>query len=111
MSRWYSDVFKFQAAYSQNLIQMGLCVVPLKSLAVRIDSNVVNYERVIRELPSAELSITLPILVIGIEADEDTPVINISDCQFDGLGDITGRGRDDNKWRIVNGYLRQTPMN
>lgn len=111
MSRWYSDVFKFQAAYSQNLIQMGLSIVPMKSLAVRIDSNVVNYERVIRELPSAELSITLPILVIGLEADDDTPILNIRDCQFDGIGEITGRGRDENKWRIVNGYMRQTPMN
>jgi hypothetical protein len=111
MARWYSDIFKFQAAYSQNLIQMGLSIVPMRNLAVRIDSNVVNYERVIRELPSAELSITLPILVIGIDTDEDTPVVNISECQFEGVGQITGRGHEDNKWRIVNGYLRQEPMN
>jgi hypothetical protein len=28
MSRWYSDIFKFQTAYSQGLIDMGLSIVP-----------------------------------------------------------------------------------
>jgi hypothetical protein len=27
MARWYSDIFKLQAAYSQSLIHAGLCVV------------------------------------------------------------------------------------
>jgi len=45
MSRWYSDVFKFQTAYGQNLINIGVCVVPVFSLSRRIDSNVVNLER------------------------------------------------------------------
>ncbi len=31
MSRWYSDVFKFQTAYSQSLIQLGLSIVPMGS--------------------------------------------------------------------------------
>lgn len=77
MSRWYSDVFKFQTAYSQSLTHLGLCIVPMSTLARRIDSNVVNYERVLRELPSAELSVTLPILVIGVEPDESTLEIDL----------------------------------
>ena len=40
MARWYSDIFKFQTAYSQDLADIGICVVPMTSLAVRIDSNV-----------------------------------------------------------------------
>src|SRR5713226_3681780 len=41
MSRWYTDIFKFQAAYSESLIKVGVSVVPMYSLARRIDSNVV----------------------------------------------------------------------
>ena len=111
MSRWYSDIFKFQTAYSQNLIQMGLSIVPMRSLAIRMDSNVVNYERAIRELPSAALSITLPILMIGIELDGNTPIVDISQCQFASVKQITGKGKAVNKWRIVNGYLQQISMN
>ena len=110
MSRWYSDIFKFQAAYSQNLIQMGLSIVPMSSLARRIDSNIVNYERATRELPSAILSITLPILLIGVEADDATSMVDISDCRFGSVRNITGKGSELNRWRIVNGFLKGTPM-
>lgn len=110
MARWYSDLFKFQAAYSQSLIQIGLSVVPVGALARRIDSNVVNYERVCRELPSAELSITLPILVAGLEPDAETPIVDVRRCRFGSIRDITGRGKAANRWRIVNGYLSSLPM-
>ena len=110
MSRWYSDVFKFQTAYSQNLTQLGLSVVPTGVLARRIDSNVVNYERTIREIPSAVLSITLPILLAGLQPDENTELVDLSRCNFPNLKAITGQGRDENKWRIVNGYIEGTPL-
>lgn len=110
MSRWYSDVFKFQAAYSDRLVQVGLSVVPMGRLARRIDSNVVQFERAKRELPSAELSITLPIMMIGIEPDDDTPIVDVSRCNFASIKDITGKGNNANKWRIVNGYIDGIPM-
>ena len=108
MARWYSDIFKFQTAYSQNLIKMGVCIVPYNELATRIDSNIVNFERCTRELPSAELSITLPILLVGIIADDNTQVIDVSQSRFNNLSDITGRGRSDNLYRIVNGIIAKT---
>ncbi len=111
MSRWYSDIFKFQTAYSQSLINIGLSIIPMNSLARRIDSNVVNFERTTRELPSAKLSITLPILMIGLEPDDNTEIVDISKCNFSGIKEITGKGNASNKWRIVNGYLNKTPMN
>lgn len=80
MSRWYSDIFKLQTAYSQSLIDIGLSIVPMGSLARQIDSNIVSFERVVRELPSANLSITLPILVIGIEPDEETTIVQLRDA-------------------------------
>lgn len=110
MSRWYSDIFKFQTAYSQRLINVGICVLPCNSLARRIDSNVANYERSLRELPSAELSITLPILLAGLSFDDETPIVDISQCQFTSLKQITGKGNVLNRWRIVHGYLSGVEM-
>ncbi|MBO3698746.1 BglII/BstYI family type II restriction endonuclease [Roseivirga sp. E12] len=110
MSRWYSDIFKFQTAYSKNLINMGLCIVPMNSLARRIDSNITNFERCIRELPSADLSITLPILMVGIYSDNETPIIDVSQSQFDGIKDITRKGRSANLYRIINAYLNDQPV-
>lgn len=109
MSRWYSDVFKFQTAYSQRLINIGLCVVPMNELAKRIDSNVANYERTLKELPSAELSITLPIVLAGLTPDANTPVIDVSKCKFTQK-QITGKGATENRWRIINAYMNGIPM-
>jgi len=67
MARWYTDVFKFQVSYSLGLIDVGVLVVPMQKFANTIDENVAHYERVIRELPYAKMSITLPIWVIGIQ--------------------------------------------
>ena len=111
MARWYSDIFKFQAAYSQSLIQYGLCVVPVGSMGRLIDSNIAYFERAVKELPSANLSITLPILLIGLEQDDTTPVIDVRECQFEGIKEIVGRGKNSNRWRIINGYMDNVPMN
>lgn len=105
MSRWYADIFKFQAAYSQNQIQLGLSVVPMGDMAKRIDSNVTNYERCKRELPAAELSITLPILLVGLEQEPNTQVVDTTKSKFGVFKDIVGKGNDDNRWRIINGYI------
>jgi hypothetical protein len=110
MSRWYSDIFKFQTAYSQQLINIGICILPTGTIARRIDSNVANFERALRELPSAELSITLPILLAGVEIDPDTPIIDISQSQFETPAQVVGRGTAANRWRIVHGYLSGVPM-
>lgn len=108
MSRWYSDVFKFQTAYSQGLVDVGLCIVPMRSLARRIDSNVVSYERILRELPSAKMSLTLPILVIGIEPDAETRIVDLARVKAIPLSRLTqaasrnGGGRSEhNRYRLV----------
>lgn len=105
MSRWYSDIFKLQTAYSQSLVDIGLSIVPMGSLARQIDSNIVSFERVVRELPSANLSITLPILVIGVEPDEDTQKVDLRDAGIP-LASLTRRAtksRDSelNRYRVM----------
>jgi hypothetical protein len=66
MARWYTDVFKFQVSYSLDLIDVAVLVVPMQDFASTIDENVAYYERVMRELPYAKMSITLPIWVVGV---------------------------------------------
>lgn len=105
MSRWYSDIFKFQAAYSESLTQVAISIVPMSSLAKRIDSNVVNFERARRELPSANLSITLPILLIGVDIDKKTPLIDVSHSKFRGIKEITGKGKLNNRWRVIDAFF------
>lgn len=69
MARWYADIYKFQVSQSRGDIDVGVSVVPMQEFAKTIDENVVYYERVARELPYAEQSVTLPIWVIGIEPE------------------------------------------
>lgn len=106
MSRWYSDIFKLQTAYSQSLVDIGLSIVPMGALARRIDSNIVSYERVVRELPSANLSITLPILVIGVEPDDATTIVDLSTIgiPLKNLTKKDGRRKssEHNRYRIAN---------
>lgn len=108
MSRWYSDVFKFQTAYSQTLIDVGLSIVPMGTLARRIDSNIVSFERVLRELPSAKMSLTLPILVIGLEVDEATTIVDLSRVGIPlsrmtkATASTGGAQSAHNRYRIVN---------
>jgi len=40
--------------------------LPCDNLSKRIDSGVASFEKTVREIPSADLSITVPILVIGL---------------------------------------------
>jgi hypothetical protein len=89
--------------------EVGVSVVPVASLARRIDENVAYFERARKELPSARLSITLPILLIGLEDDQDTPVIDLTATQFGVVSKITGKGNADNRWRIVNGIIAGHP--
>ncbi len=68
MARWTYDILKFQICYSQDIIDVGILAVPMHSLAKEIGENIAYFERVQRELPHAKLSISLPILVIGLES-------------------------------------------
>lgn len=106
MARWYSDIFKFQAAYGQGLTKAAISILPTAALARRMGQNVANYERALRELPSAELSITLPILLVGLEPDYATAVIDVSQSKFEKVQDIIGKTKATNAWRVVNGCIQ-----
>lgn len=67
----YRNYFKFQLSFSHDLTDIGILIVPSTSLANRIDSGVANYEKAIREIPQAKLSVTVPTLVIGLFDKDD----------------------------------------
>lgn len=115
MARRYSDVFKFQTSYSQGVIDLGICIVPVHHLAVRIDSNITQFERVVRELPHAKLSITLPILVIGLEPDEETATYDLRQANLSPRGRgaasaFTNRGTTANRYRILHAIRTGLPL-
>lgn len=62
----YRDYVKFQLSFSSNLADLCILIVPSYHLCKRIDSGLTNFEKICRELPSTKLSITVPILVIGL---------------------------------------------
>lgn len=65
----YRDYFKFQLSYWARKATVWVLIVPTYKLANRIDGGVANFEKIHRELPSALLSVTVPILAIGLDED------------------------------------------
>jgi hypothetical protein len=65
-ARAICDIFKMQISYSLGLIDVGVLILPMKDFSKTMGENIAHFERVARELPYAKMSITLPILVIGI---------------------------------------------
>ena len=87
----YRNYFKFQLSYSYKLTDIAILILPCDSLSKRIDSGVASYEKTVREIPSADLSITVPILVIGLD-DNDTKEIDVSTYTTD-MDVIKGKER------------------
>lgn len=67
----YRNYFKFQLSFSYDLIDICVLILPSYKFANRIDTGVSNFEKVLREIPSAKLSITVPTLVIGLFDRDD----------------------------------------
>lgn len=109
-SRFYADLFKFQAGYSQGVVDLGLIIVPTSSLAKRMGENIVSYERVVKELPAAKSFMTLPILVIGIEPNSHTKVVDIRQSRLpltsNGKVKLTGNNAN----RIANAVFEGRPL-
>ena len=48
--------------------------------------------------------------MIGVAHDNKTAEVDVSRCQFASIREITGKGKLENRKRIVNGYLNRVPM-
>ncbi|WMJ86975.1 BglII/BstYI family type II restriction endonuclease [Anaerocolumna sp. MB42-C2] len=67
----YRNYFKFQLSYSYGLTDVCILILPSQHLSTRIDSGVANFEKALREIPAAKLSITVPILIVGLYDMDD----------------------------------------
>lgn len=71
----YRNYFKFQLSFSYGLTDVCVIILPSQQLSTRIDSGVSNYEKTIREIPSAKLSVTVPVLVVGLFDRNDSGIL------------------------------------
>ena len=67
ISRLYADILKLQTLFVEKKIKGSICIVPKKTLARSIGKNIVNFERFVREINIFSKTITVPILIYGIE--------------------------------------------
>jgi restriction endonuclease BglII len=104
MARWYTDVFKFQLSYALDLIDVGVLVVPMQAFANMIDENVAYYERVARELPWAKMSLTLPILVIGVEPESYS---GVEACYAKAAANLVSRHEAEGKHAVAIPFKEQ----
>lgn len=70
VGRIYSDLLKLQTLFTKGNIKAGIIVLPSKSLAVKVASNMANYERLIGELPIFSQVISIPLVIIGFNAED-----------------------------------------
>lgn len=71
MSRFYADLLKLQTLYIKDKISAAIYILPTKKVAEKIGTNVVNSERLIMELKLFKHTITVPLLVIALDEDEE----------------------------------------
>ena len=121
----YRDYFKFMDSYSQGLTDIGILIVPSADIAKHITSGVANYEKTLRELPDSKLSITIPVLVIGLfdedEAGNKVEIWNLAETGYtlnavkgSSLGPgRKGRGKSSNNIHIqlVQNYIDKLKNN
>lgn len=91
----YRNYFKFQLSFSYDLTDICVLIVPSSELANRIDSGVANFEKAIREIPQAKLSVTVPTLVIGLfDKDENNNRLPEWDIRQTGISLNTAQNKN-----------------
>jgi hypothetical protein len=67
MSRFYADILKLQTLFVDCKIKGSFCIVPKRAFAKSFGENIVNFERFVKEIAIFSKTITVPILIYGIE--------------------------------------------
>lgn len=67
MGRMYADLLKLQTLYTAGSITSGILIVPTLLSARGLGNNLVNFERLTREMGIFERVITVPLAIIGME--------------------------------------------
>ena len=71
VGRIYADLLKLQTLYMKDNIQAGILLIPPQNAAVRLGQNLVNYERLTRELPIFNQVVTMPLVIVGFDGTEE----------------------------------------
>ena len=69
MARFYADLLKLQAQFIDGKISAAVYVLPMRSAATALGSNIANFERLTSELDMFRAVITVPILVLGFKSE------------------------------------------
>ena len=102
----YRNYFKFQLSFANALTDICILIVPSQHLSVRINSGVSNFEKACREIPSAKLSLTVPVLVIGLFEDVESEW-NVKEIEKN-LKILKGSSKNimEQHYNIVNEYIK-----
>ncbi len=66
MSRFYADLLKIETLFRNGSITAAIYVIPTKAFATKLGSNIANFERLVEELGIFSVTLSAPILVMGI---------------------------------------------
>lgn len=66
IARAYYDLLKLEAMFNLGHIVVGCLVLPDKKLANKINNNVAQFERIVNEYETLDLSLRMPLCIIGI---------------------------------------------
>ena len=69
MGRFYADLLKLETLFRNRRIKAAIYVIPIKRLAVELGSNIANFERFVEELNIFNVTLTIPMLVLGIASE------------------------------------------
>ncbi len=67
MSRFYADLIKLQHLYLNDKIKGAFYVLPSKETSLKLGSNIAHFDRFTKEIEIFKKTITVPILVIGMD--------------------------------------------
>lgn len=70
MGRFYADLLKLETLFRKDRIKAAIYLIPHKSLAKHLGSNIANFERFTEELKIFSVTLTIPMLVLGIASED-----------------------------------------
>lgn len=71
VARVYADLLKLELSFRQRQIESALYLVPTRRLGRVLGQNLAYYERVSKELGSYRGIITVPMILIGLDVEEE----------------------------------------
>ncbi|OAM52693.1 hypothetical protein A7981_04370 [Methylovorus sp. MM2] len=69
VSRYYADLIKLETAYKNKVISGAIYIIPTKNWANKLGDNIANFERFIDELTIFKETITIPMVVFGLQGE------------------------------------------